>query len=462
MKWPLAILVQASFITLILTSQISTPVQHGLIILSIIAHSWLAELLPLSATALLVPILAVSFNIMDFKTALLSFSHPIIFLFLGGFALAAALHEHKIDQHFADIIMRKAKNNGLLICLMLFGLAAFLSMWISNTATVVMMLPIALGLVKHLNYEENKTVFVFLLLGIAYSANIGGLATIVGSPPNAIAASALDLSFYDWLIIALPISLLLLPLMWGILYAFLKPNLSLFNSQNDPANESTTHLKDQSFEITPNPPFVWDRKSMLVIAIFMITACLWIFGSFVQDFLGKIPDFDSWVAVAAIIALQGTKSLTWKGFEENTQWGVLILFGGGLALSAILSQTQANLFLAQQLAILGEGLSLYWLLLSVILFIIFMTEISSNTALSALMIPTFMGTAEVMGFDKTMIVSAIAISASCAFMLPVATPPNALVFSSGYVPQNTMMKVGFLLNIIFGFIISVYLFIFKL
>lgn len=442
MKWLFSLLVQALLISFIASSQISTPIQHGLIILSIIANLWLAELLPLSVTALLVPVLAVTFNVMDLKSALLSFSHPIIFLFLGGFALAAALHEHKLDQHFAYIIMRKAKNNGLFICLMLFGLTAFLSMWISNTATTVMMLPIALGLMSHLEFEKHKTVFAFLLLGIAYSANIGGIATIVGSPPNAIAASALGLTFYDWLIIALPISLFLLPLMWGMLYALLKPNLQLFNS-----------------DMPSNQPFHWNRHSILVITIFILTACLWIFGSLIQDAFGKVSDFDSWVAIIAIIALHGTKSLSWSEFEKNTQWGVLILFGGGLALSAILSQTEANLFLAQQLANLSEGLGLYWLLLLIILFIIFMTEISSNTALSALMIPTFMGTAEVMGFDQTLIVTAIAIAASCAFMLPVATPPNAIVFSSGFVPQNTMMRVGFILNVLFGILITSYMFI---
>lgn len=446
MKWLLAILVQTSLITLILTSQVTTPVQHGLIILSLIAHFWLAELLPLSVTALLVPVLAVSFNVMDLKSALLSFSHPIIFLFLGGFALAAALHEHKLDQHFAHLIMRKAKNNGLLICLMLFGLTAFLSMWISNTATTVMMLPIALGLMSNLEYEKHKTLFAFLLLGIAYSANIGGIATIVGSPPNAIAASALKLSFYDWLIIALPISAFLLPLMWGMLYALLKPNLNLFKS-----SESTDSLSTAAF--------TWDKHKILVMIIFIITACLWIFGSVIQDVTGKISDFDSWVGMIAIIALHGTKSLSWTAFEKNTQWGVLILFGGGLALSAILSQTEANLFLAQQLANISEGLGLFWLLMLIILFIIFMTEISSNTALSALMIPTFMGSAEVLGFDKTMIVSAIAIAASCAFMLPVATPPNAIVFSSGYVKQSTMMRVGLMLNVLFGILITVYMFL---
>lgn len=441
MKWLLAILVQAGLITLISTSQISPSIQHGLIILSIIAHFWLAELLPLSVTALLIPVLAVAFGVMDLKTALLSFAHPIIFLFLGGFALAAALHEHKLDQHFAHIIMQKAKSSGLFICVMLFTLTAFLSMWISNTATTVMMLPIALGLMSHLDYKKHENIFAFLLLGVAYSANIGGIATIVGSPPNAIAASALELSFYDWLIIALPISLLLLPLMWFILYFYLKPNLDYFKS-----------------EVSSFEPFAWDRKSILVMIIFIITACLWIFGGFIQDIFGSIKDFDSWIAVIAIIALHASKGLSWKEFEKNTQWGILLLFGGGLALSAILSQTEANLFLAQQLAEFSSGFNLYWLLLLIVLFIIFMTEISSNTALSALMIPTFMGMADVMGFDTTVIVTAIALAASCAFMLPVATPPNAIVFSSGYVPQNTMMKSGLILNVLFGVIITSYMF----
>ena len=437
---------QIALISLILNSSMDSSVQHGLIVLTIIANLWLAELLPLSVTALLVPVLAVAFDIMSLKAALLSFAHPIIFLFLGGFALAAALHEHKLDQHFANIIMRKAKNNGLFISLMLFGLTAFLSMWISNTATTVMMLPIALGLMSHLSYQQHTKLFAFLLLGIAYSANIGGIATIVGSPPNAIAASALSLSFFDWLVIALPISLALLPIMWAILYALLKPDLTLFKSTNKPTQESETNFK-------------WNSANLSVMAIFIMTASLWIFGSVIQNMIGQIADFDSWVAISAIIALHASKSLTWPAFEKNTQWGVLILFGGGLALSAILSQTQANLFLAQQLASISEGLGLFWLLLLVLLFIIFMTEVSSNTALSALMIPTFMGTAEVMGFDKTLIVSAIAIAASCAFMLPVATPPNAIVFSSGYIAQSIMMKIGMLLNLLFAVLITVYMFL---
>lgn len=166
---------------------------------------------------------------------------------------------------------------------MLLTLTAFLSMWISNTATTVMMLPIALGLMSHLEYEKNKGIYYFLLLGIAYSANIGGIATIVGSPPNTIAANALNLFFYDWLIIALPISVLLLPLMWFILYSYLKPNLDLFKS-----------------EVSSFKPFAWSHKSILVIVIFIITACLWFFGRFIQEAFGEIKDFDNWISIIAL------------------------------------------------------------------------------------------------------------------------------------------------------------------
>lgn len=439
MKWLISLVIQIILISVILTSDIAQPTQFGLIILCIIANFWIAELLPLSVTALFVPVLATGFGVLEFKSALLSFAHPIIFLFLGGFALAAALHEHKLDRYFAQFIMQRTKKNGLIMCLMLFSLTAFMSMWISNTATAVMMLPIALGMIAGLSFEQHKSVFIFLLLGIAYSANIGGMATVVGSPPNAIAASALGFSFYEWLSIALPISLVLLPCMWLILYAVCKPDFSLF--------------KSQEFSIE----FQWNRQSIQVIVIFAITAFLWIFGGLIQKYTGKISSFDSWIAVISIIVLHGTKSLSWPVFEKQTQWGILLLFGGGLALSAILSETQANLFLANQLADFGQEFTTFSLVLLLVIFIIFMTEISSNTALSALMIPTFMGIADVLGFDQKLMVSGIALAASCAFMLPVATPPNAVVYSSGYVPQNQMMKVGFILNMSFAFLITLLL-----
>ena len=441
MKYLVSLLLQVALITFVLSLQIPLPTQLGLIILGLTANFWMAELLPLPVTALLIPLLAALLGVMDFKQALLSFAHPIIFLFLGGFALAAALHEHGLDKYLANLIMQRANNNGLFMVLILFGVSAFLSMWISNTATTAMMLPIALGLLVNFNYEGNKNTFVFILLGVAYSASIGGMATLVGSPPNAIAATALGLNFKDWLALALPISVLLLPAMWGLLFVLLKPNLALFKAPKEVL------------------AFSWNAQKIAVVIIFILTASLWIFGSVVQSQLGTLKGFDSWVAVLAIVLLHASKGLSWPVFEKNTQWGVLILFGGGLTLSAILSHSQANLYLAQQLAQLTQGIGIFALLWLVLIFVIFMTEISSNTALSALMIPTFMGLSQVMGFDQTIIVSAIALAASCAFMLPVATPPNAIVFGSGYIPQTAMMKVGLVLNLVFSLLLAFYFYV---
>ena len=441
MKYLVSLLLQIALITFVLSLQIPLPTQLGLIILGLTANFWMAELLPLPVTALLIPLLAAVLGVMDFKQALLSFAHPIIFLFLGGFALAAALHEHGLDKYLANWIMQRANNNGLFMVLILFSVSAFLSMWISNTATTAMMLPIALGLLVNFNYEGNKNTFVFILLGVAYSASIGGMATLVGSPPNAIAATALGLNFKDWLTLALPISVLLLTAMWGLLFVLLKPNLALFKAPKEVL------------------AFSWNAQKIAVVIIFILTASLWIFGSVVQSQLGTLKGFDSWVAVLAIVLLHASKGLSWPVFEKNTQWGVLILFGGGLTLSAILSHSHANLYLAEQLAQLTQGIGIFALLWLVLIFVIFMTEISSNTALSALMIPTFMGLSQVMGFDQTIIVSAIALAASCAFMLPVATPPNAIVFGSGYIPQTAMMKVGLVLNLIFSLLLAFYFYV---
>ena len=438
MKYLVSLLLQIILIAFVLSLQMPLPTQLGLIILALTANFWMAELLPLPVTALLIPLLAALLGVMEFKQALLSFAHPIIFLFLGGFALAAALNEHGLDKYLASLIMRRSNNSGLLMVLILFSVSAFLSMWISNTATTAMMLPIALGLLVNFTYKDNRNTFVFVLLGVAYSASIGGMATLVGSPPNAIAATALGLDFNGWLILAMPISILLLPVMWGLLFVFLKPNLALFKA---PETELV---------------FSWNVQKIAVVIIFILTANLWIFGSLIQNQIGTLKGFDSWVAVLAIVLLHASKGLSWPVFEKNTQWGVLILFGGGLTLSAILSHSQANLYLAQQLAQLTQGIGLFGLLWLVLIFVIFMTEISSNTALSALMIPTFMGLSEVMGFDQALIVSAIALAASCAFMLPVATPPNAIVFGSGYIPQSTMMKVGLVLNVIFSLLLAFY------
>lgn len=416
----------------------ASEVQLGLLILSITATLWITEAINLTVTSLLVPVLATLLGVMTLPTALTTFADPIIFLFLGGFALASALHKHHIDQAIADRVMALSNGKAIVACLLLFAVTAMLSMWISNTATTAMMLPIALGLLSNISFNTNQRLFWFVLLGVAYSASVGGIGTLVGSPPNAIAAAALDMTFADWAAIGMPLVVILLPLIWGLLFLIFRPDFKIDRR----IDNNGTH----TFQTTANP-IEWNSKKVSVLVIFILTALLWIFGGEVSTWLDISSSFDSWVAIIAIALLTTTGSVEWKDIEKTTDWGVLLLFGGGLTLGALLKTTGANAFIATALSGALIDTHLLVLLFALTLFVIFMTEISSNTALTALLIPTFMSLADILNAPRELISITIAIAASCAFMLPVATPPNAIVFGTGYVPQKEMMKTGIFLNL---------------
>lgn len=414
--------------------------QDGLFIMLLAASFWFSQVIHISITALLIPVVVILLGIMDTQAALAHFAHPIIFLFMGGFALAAALKQHQLDQWLAQFFVKQARGSGLGVCIMLFIATAFLSMWISNTATVAMMLPIALGLLSAMSPTKNHQTYVFVLLGIAYSASIGGIATLVGSPPNAIAGAALGLSFSQWMSIGLPVSLVLLPIMWGLLYLILKPNVKELVQETAPLQ------------------LEWTGTRLLTVAIFILTALLWMLGSEIKPLISIEKSYDSWVAVCAIVLLHITGCLKFEVFEKQTQWSVLLLFGGGLCLSGVLTSTGTNEFLASIMITLLQDMPLLLMLIALSLFIIFMTEVSSNTALAALMIPTFISLSEAMGLSTTAAASLVAVAASCAFMLPVATPPNAIVYGSGYVSQSQMVQMGFVLNIIAAVLIPIIIF----
>lgn len=419
----------------------SNEVQLGVLLLGITATLWITEAINLTITSLLIPLMASLFGLLTVPEAFSSFAHPIIFLFLGGFALASALHKHGIDQAIADKVLQLSRGNSMMACLMLFGVTAVLSMWISNTATTAMMLPIALGLLSHLSFEKNKRIFWFVLLGVAYSASVGGIGTLVGSPPNAIAAAALDMSFSDWATFGLPMVVILLPIIWCLLYLIFKPGFHSISLGNH--TESTA-------------PFEWSRKRITVLSVFILTALLWIFSGYIAKWVGITSKFDTWVAVNAIVLLCVTGCVEWKDIEKTTDWGVLLLFGGGLTLGLILKTTGTNAYIAEILSGALQGTHLLILLLALTTFVVFMTEISSNTALTALLIPTFISLADILNTPKELVSITIAIAASCAFMLPVATPPNAIVFGTGYVPQDQMMKAGIFLNITSIFVVAIF------
>lgn len=424
----------------------------GLALLAFIGILWLTEAIHITITALLIPILAVLLAMpmadgdalvpITTQAALTTFADPVIFLFFGGFALATALHIQKLDKKIAMWIISLSGGHLGISVLAIFAVTAALSMWISNTATAAMMLPLALGLLSHLDVEKERKTFVFILLGIAYSASIGGLGTIVGSPPNAIAAKALGYDFADWMKIGLPMMFIILPAMLISLYLVLRPKLN--------------HKVQFVTEDIP-----WTRSRIAAMVLFICTALAWIFSKKVTENFG-ISQPDTWIAILAACMVAILSTATWKQIAENTDWGVLYLFGGGLTLSAILKDSGSSLVLGQTLANTFGDTSPLVIIFVVATFIIFLTEFTSNTASAALLVPVFAAIADQMGMPKEILVIVIGIGASCAFMLPVATPPNAIVFGTGYIQQSEMMKVGFVLNIMCIFLVSLFIYWFFL
>ncbi len=417
----------------------------GLVILFFIGALWLTEIVHTTITALLVPLAAVLLGVPEsitLKSSLTNFADPIIFLFFGGFALATALHMQKIDRKIALFMIRLSKGHLGITVFSLFFVTAGLSMWISNTATAAMMLPLALGIMSNLDFSKERGTFIFILLGIAYSASIGGLGTLVGSPPNAIAAKALGYSFDDWFAVGIPMMIVLMPVMFLVLYILFRPKLNMRIEVTD--------------EVIP-----WTLPRILATIVFVITALAWIGGSFLQKNFG-ISSPDTYVAIACAVSVVILGLASWQDVSENTDWGVLFLFGGGLTLSAVLGASGASAILGNTVAdIFGQSHPLV-VILVVVVFIIILTEFTSNTASAALLVPVFAAVASEMGMPEEVLVLMIGLGASCAFMLPIATPPNAIVFGTGHLKQRDMMLAGGVLNTCCIGILTIYAYFFLL
>lgn len=416
------------FLLLYYTLPFDPNVVLGLSMLCFIAVLWLTEALHVTVTAILVPVMAVLLGVFNTQTALNNFANSIIFLFLGGFALAAAMHRQGLDKVIADKVLILARGKMSVAVFMLFGVTAGLSMWISNTATTAMMLPLVLGVLSKVNSDSGHKTYVFVLLGIAYSASIGGIATVVGSPPNAIAAAEVGLSFTEWMKFGLPTSIILLPIAIAVLYFVLKPD-----------------LKGQ-FELNHDAVH-WDKGKIVTLGIFALTVFMWIFSKPINSMIGGYAKFDTIIALGAIILVSFARVVHWKDIEKTADWGVLLLFGGGICLSNVLKATGASVFLAHELSSLISDFGIFVVILVIATFVVFLTEFASNTASAALLVPIFASVAEAFGMSPVILSVLIAVAASCAFMLPVATPPNAIVFGTGHIKQTEMMKVGIILNI---------------
>ena len=404
--------------------------RKGLCLLVFIGLLWLTEAIPLAVTALLVPIAALALGFPGLTTvkALAPFADPIVFLFLGGFALASALRAQQLDRKLAGFLLTLSGGHLGRAVWLLFAVTALLSMGISNTATVAMALPLTLGILGPLDPHRERRTYAFVLLGVAYSASIGGIGTLVGSPPNAIAARAAGISFAQWLWIGLPMVLILMPLMVATLWLVLRPKLN------------------QRFAITATD-VPWNGPRSLTLGVFVLTAMGWTLGAEPLKHLG-IQSPDTVFALAAAIAVVALRLASWRAVSEHTDWGVLILFGGGLALGELLASSGASVVLGQQLAGLLQGSPPWIMLLAIAAFMVLLTEFASNTAAAALLVPVFAAVAPQLGMPIGTLVVVVALAASCGFALPVATPPNALVFGSGRVRQRDMLRAGLSLDLV--------------
>jgi sodium-dependent dicarboxylate transporter 2/3/5 len=400
----------------------------------------MTEAIPLALTGIMIPVLAVLLKLGHPKEAFSQFGHPVIFLFLGGFVLAGALTTHAVDKLLAGKLIKLAKGNFYRSSILMMLSTSLLAFWISNTSSTVMMLPLALGMLALVKKDAVTPEAKFLMLGIAYSANIGGIATMVSSPPNAIGAALLGITFFKWLKYGLPMFLFTFPLMVGLLTLYFKPDRKLTVEQ-----VATTH------------PVGAPNKT--IGAIFLFTISLWLTEGVLGPLLGITEGFSSLVAVIAIFLIVITKVLHWDEVIKCVQWNVLLLFGGGLTLAMLLETSGLGALLAGQISLFATAMPLIAFIWIIVLTSILFTEFMSNTASAALFLPIVYTLAVQLKINPALLVLPATIAASYGFMLPVGTPPNALVFSTGFIPQKDMLRVGAILNVLFSIILTLFFFL---
>lgn len=414
---------------------------------------WITEAVPIPVTALLPIVLLPILGVYSLREAAAPYADPVVFLFLGGFMLALGMERWNLHRRIALNIVRRTGTHADGIILG-FMLATFvLSMWISNTATAVMMLPIALSVIRLLTVDAEadssagvQRFALAMMLGIAYAANIGGTATLIGTPPNVVLAGfmrsqyGVELSFARWLGMALPFALALLLISYWFLVKVLYPNrLGQFKGGADIIRDSLAGLA---------PLTSGEFRTLLV---FLAAAAGWVF----QAQLNTILPFqigDTEIALLALFALfivpsgsaPGDALLRWED-TDRLPWGILLLFGGGLSLAGALKATGVIDLIGAQFA--GSEQAGFAVLLGLTAISLFLTEVMSNVALVTVMLPVVAGVATAMGLNPLLFCIPVTLAASCAFMLPMATPPNAIVFASQHIRVNQMVRAGFWLNL---------------
>lgn len=404
------------------------PVAGALAVSICAATLWITKALPLPVTALLVPVGLAGVGVFEAGDAFTSFGSSVLFLVLGGYALAIAVETNDVDKWLAHKILGLAGTRAIGLLAAFMATSATLSMLISNTATTALLIPVAAGVLARQKRDDNLS--RLLMLGVAYGASIGGVATITGSAPNAIAAGVLDLSFVQWMAYGLPVSICMIIIALFVLWWSFPPK----------ARTITAGVEDK-VNLTP-----MGKRTLGIAGLILM---LWLTGPALARLTG-LPGAtmgSAAVAIYAVVLLVATRCVTWKGLEKGILWGVLLLLGGGLTLGRGLTVSGAADWLAQLLTARVDDWAFLALKLMLVGVAVFATELISNTAVTAKLAPVLMGVALHLGLQAESLVVPVAIATSMAFMLPVATPPNALVHASGFVAQRDMMRAGLRLNL---------------
>lgn len=428
-----------------------------------IAIWWITEAIPIAVTALLPLVLFPLSGGLDLPTTSGSFGHKYVFLYMGGFIIAIAIEKWNLHKRIALNIINFIGSDIRKIILGFMMATAFLSMWISNTATAVMMLPIGIAIIKQLRdnpdtiEDENLIFGKAMMLGIAYSASIGGVATLIGTPPNLVLAGVVldtygyEITFMQWFTFGLPISIILLFICWKYLtrYAF------SFKQTEFPGGKEEIKRQLQLLG-----KISYEEKS--VGFIFAFTAFCWITRSFLlQQFLPGLDDTIIAICFAIVLFLIPARNRKEQliNWEEAVQmpWGIILLFGGGMALAKGFEVSGLAVWIGSQMTSLS-GLSIIVLILVLIAAVNFLTEITSNLATTAMLLPVLAPMALTINVHPFALMVGAAVAASCAFMLPVATPPNAVVFGSGYLRIPDMVKKGLFMNIISILILTLFVY----
>ncbi|MCH2230171.1 MAG: SLC13 family permease [Crocinitomicaceae bacterium] len=433
-----------SFIAmLLLTPKDDLTVQtfwYAIALAGLMVLFWLFEVVPIYVTALFPFVMGIPLGVLKASDLTAAYGHKYIYLFLGGFILSLALEKWNAHKQIAEGIIRLVGTSKARILLGFLLSTGLLSMWISNTATSLMMLPMAMAVLVNIEKDKKSKFSTFLLLSVAYGASIGGMATLVGSPPNILMAGLLEdkfdisVSFLDWMKVGLPLSLIMMTVVFCFFYFLLG------------------HERKEELDSVQGDKKKWTKNQLRVVLLFVVMVLLWSFRGPLTKYTG-ITYTDEGVAVLGAILLfflpgskKGEKLLEWKD-TSKLPWGILILFGGGMALAKML---EINGVIEQLTSVFTNYVNapLVILLGVLIIIAIFGTEIMSNMALVSVFIPVVADFAFDTEYSILQLCMPITLAASCAFMLPVGTPPNAIVFGSGQLKISQMAKTGFVLNLI--------------